>query len=163
MPDFDGTGQIAAGAANRHFMGLRLHRALHVPVIISGGLVHKENGIEAETGLRLLKACGVEEKDILPDAKSRNTAENARFTREICQAKGFRKIILVTSAYHMPRSMLLFRREGIEAVPYPTDYMTNKTLVLDAFAFTPQAYHLNNTSIAMKEYLGILAVQLGLQ
>lgn len=163
VPDFDGTGQIAAGAANRHLMGLRLHRALHVPVIISGGLVHKENGIEAETGLRLLKACGVAEKDILPDAKSRNTAENARFTREICQTKGFRKVILVTSAYHMPRSMLLFRREGIEAVPYPTDYMTNKTLVLDAFALTPQAYHLNNTAIAMKEYLGILAVKAGLQ
>ncbi len=163
VPDFDGEGQVAAGAANRHFMGLRLYRALKLPVIISGGLVFPENGVEAATSIRLLKACGVAEQDLIPDARSRNTAENAKYTKEICQQKGFRKIILVTSAYHMPRSVALFRREGVDVIPYPTDYLTNKNLVLDAFAFTPKAYDLQNTSIVMKEYLGLLAAKTGLQ
>ena len=163
VPDFDGIGQIAAGAANRHIMGLRLYRALQVPVIVSGGPVFDQNGIESETAKRVLAACGVEEKKILPDAKSRNTAENAKFTKEICDRMGFKKVVLVTSAYHMPRSVLLFEREGIEVIPYPTDYMTNKHLVLDAFAFTPQAYNLNVTAIAMREYLGIAAAKAGLQ
>jgi len=163
VPDFDGEGQVSAGAANRHLMGLRLHRALHLPVIISGGLVFPENGIEADSSTRLLKACGVEEKFLIPDAKSRNTAENALFTKEICQQKGFRKVILVTSAYHMPRSVTLFQREGVDVIPYPTDYMTNKNLVTDAFAFTPDFHSLSNSAMAMKEYLGLVAVKAGLQ
>ena len=163
VPDFDGLGQIASGAANRHLMGLRLHRALHVPIIFSGGLVFEENGVEADNAIRLFKACGVAEKDLFPEPKSRNTAENARFTKELCREKGFRKVILVTSAYHMPRSAALFRREGVDFVPYPCDYMTNRDLVTDAFAFTPGHGNLSVTAIAMKEYLGLLAVKAGLQ
>lgn len=161
VPDFDGKGQIAAGAANRHLMGLRLHRALHVPIVFSGGLVFAENGVEADSAVRLFRACGVKEKDLLADAKSRNTVENAKYTKQICSENGFGKVILVTSAYHMPRSVKLFRREGVDVIPYPCDYMTNKELVCDAFAFTPNHSSLSNTAIAIKEYLGILAIEAG--
>ena len=163
VPDFDGTGQVAAGAANRHLMGLRLHRALHVPIIFSGGLVFEENGVEADAAVRLFKACGVADKDLIPEPKSRNTAENAKYTKEICRTKGFGKIVLVTSAYHMPRSVALFRREGVDVIPCPCDYMTNQQLTLDAFAFTPGHGSLSTTAIAIKEYLGLLAVKAGLQ
>lgn len=163
VPDFDGEGQVSMWTANRHFMGLRLHRELKLPMIFSGGLVFEESGAEAETAVRLHKACGVEEKYLLSDAKSRNTVENARFTRQLCQTNGFKKVILVTSAYHMPRSVALFRREGVDVIPCPTDYLTNKTLVLDAFAFTPNHHSVSHAAIAIKEYLGILAVKAGLQ
>ena len=163
VPDFDGEGQVSLWAANRHFMGLRLHRELKLPMIFSGGLVFEESGVEADTAVRLHKACGVEERYLLADAKSRNTAENARFTRQLCQQKGFEKVILVTSAYHMPRSVALFRREGVDVIPYPTDYLTDRTLVLDAFAFTPNHHSVSMTAIAIKEYLGLLAVRMGWQ
>lgn len=163
VPDFDGEGQVSMWAANRHFMGLRLHRALQLPMIFSGGLVFEESGVEAETAVRLHKACGVEEKYLLVDDKSRNTAENARFTKQLCQQNGFQKVILVTSAYHMARSAALFRREGVEVIPCPADYLTNRTLVLDAFAFTPNHNSVSHAAIAMKEYLGILAIKAGLQ
>lgn len=163
VPDFDGEGQISAFAANRHLMGLRLHRVLKLPLIFSGGIVFEENGNEADIFARLLKASGVEDRYLLLDNKSRNTVENARFTKQLCQQKGFQKIILVTSAYHMPRSVALFRREGMDVIPYPTDYMTNQKLVLDAFAFTPNHSSVSLTAIAMKEYLGILALKMGLQ
>ena len=163
VPDFDGEGQVSMWAANRHFMGLRLHRSMQLPMIFSGGLVHKESGVEAYTAVRLHKACGVEEKYLLPDAKSRNTVENVRFTRQLCEQNGFKKVILVTSAYHMPRSVALFRREGVDVIPYPTDYLTNRTLVLDAFAFTPNHHSVSHVAIAIKEYLGMLAVKMGWQ
>lgn len=163
VPDFDGEGQISMWAANRHFMGLRLHRALHLPIIFSGGLVYEESGVEAETAVRLYKTCGVEDKYLLADVQSRNTVENARFTRQLCEQNGFKKIILITSAYHMPRSVTLFRREGVDVIPYPTDYLTNKTLVFDAFAFTPNHHSVSLAAIAIKEYLGILAIKAGLQ
>ena len=71
--------------------------------------------------------------------------------------------MLVTSAHHMPRSVALFRREGVDVIPYPANYMTNKVSVLDAFDFIPNHQSLSNLSSALKEYLGILAVKVGLQ
>ena len=144
-------------------MGLRLHRKLKYPLVLSGGLVFEENGREADIGARLFKASGVEDKYLLLDNISRNTVENARFTSQLCEQNGFKKIILVTSAYHMPRSVALFRREGVDVIPYPTDYLTNRTLVLDAFAFTPNHHSVSHAAIAIKEYLGMLAVKMGWQ
>ena len=163
VPDFNGEGQIFAGAANRYFMGLRLHRELKLPVILSGGPVFPGSGVEASISARLLKACGVEEKHLLIDSQSRNTVENARFTKQLCEKNGFKKVILVTSAYHMPRSVLLFRREGVDVIPYPADYQTNRNLMLDVFAFTPSHRNVSTVARAVKEYLGILAVKAGLQ
>ena len=63
----------------------------------------------------------------------------------------------------MPRSVALFEREGVDVIPYPTDYKTDKKLRLNAFAFTPTADCLYHTAVAVKEYLGLLAVKLGAQ
>jgi uncharacterized SAM-binding protein YcdF (DUF218 family) len=161
--DFDGEGQISADAANRLFMGLRLHKALHLPMILSGGQVFSYSATEADIEYRLLKAGGVEEKFLIKEANSRNTVENARFTGKLCQQHRFDKVILVTSAYHMPRSVMLFEREGVHVVPYPTDYKTDKETVINAFTFVPGIGSLLNTTTALKEYLGIAAVKAGLQ
>lgn len=163
IKDFDGEGQITADAANRLFMALRLHKALRLPIVFSGGLVFTHSANEADAGYRLLKACKVDEKYLIKESKSRNTVENARFTRQLCEQNGFNRVILVTSAYHLPRSVLLFEREGVNAIPYPTDYKTSKDTMLDAFAFVPNIYDLRNTAIAFKEYLGIAAIKVGLQ
>ena len=51
----------------------------------------------------------------------------------------------------------------MHVIPYPTDYKTNQEIAIDAFAFTPPAEAVRTSAIAMKEYLGILAVKLGAQ
>ena len=112
---------------------------------------------------RFLKACGVEEQYLIKEDRSRNTAENAKYVKQICQQRNFDKVILVTSAFHMPRSVAFFEREGVDVIPYPTDYKTSRNTSLNAFAFTPQAENLFHSSIAMKEYLGLLAVKMGWQ
>ena len=89
--------------------------------------------------------------------------ENARFTREFCEQNHFDKVILVTSAYHMPRSVLLFERAGMHVIPYPTDYKTDKDLVLDPFAFVPNIDCLYKSTVALKEYIGITAIRAGWQ
>ena len=163
VKDFDGEGQIAADSANRLFMGLRLHKAFRLPIILTGGQVFASSGTEADIAYRLLQGAGVDEKFLLKENQSRNTVENARFTKQLCGSKGFKQVILVTSGYHLPRSVLIFAREGVDVIPYPTDYKTDKEIAIDAFAFTPSAEAVRNSAIAMKEYLGILAVKLGLQ
>ena len=163
VPDFDGTGQDSESSTVRLAAGLRLHRVLHLPVVYSGGTVIGEKATEASIGLRFLKACGVKEKYLIKEDRSRNTAENAKYVKEICQQRKFEKVILVTSAFHMPRSVAFFEREGVDVIPYPTDYKTSKNLRRNAFDFTPSADCLEHTSIAMKEYLGLLAVKMGWQ
>ena len=163
VPDFDGTGQNSESSTVRVVAGLRLHRMLHLPVVYSGGSVTGDRATEASIGHRFLKACGVEEKYIIMEDRSRNTAENAKYVKQICQQHNFDKVILVTSAFHMPRSVAFFEREGMDVIPYPTDYKTDRNLKRNAFAFTPSADCLYHTSLAMKEYLGLLAVKMGWQ
>ncbi len=163
VKDFDGEGQVSAGAANRVLMALCLHKALQLPIVLSGGQVYSYSASEADVQYRLLKACGVEDKYLIKDAQSRNTAENAKYTKQICAQSSFGKVILVTSAFHMPRSVMLFEREGVDVIPYPTDYQTDKETVFDAFAFVPRIGNLYNAAVAMKEYMGIASVKAGVQ
>ena len=163
VPDFDGTGQIANVADNRFLMGLRLHKAMHIPFIVSGGPGYARTSTEAEIAARTLQACGIKEKDLIKEDRSRNTKENAIFIKEICLQKGFNKVLLVTSAYHLPRSVMLFRREGLDVIPYPSGYRTDEHTGMNAFSFTPSYDALSTSAMAMKEYLGIIAVKTGLQ
>lgn len=163
VPDFDGAGQNSESTTVRLAAGLRLHRALHLPMVLSGGRLFDDKDTEASLEYRFLRACGVEDRDLIKEDKSRNTAENAKFVKPIYQQQKYTKVILVTSAFHMPRSVALFRREGMEVIPYPTDYKTDKTLRRNAFAFTPSADCVYHSSIALKEYLGIMAVKMGWQ
>ena len=163
VPDFDGEGQLSNISASRLLMGLRLHKVLNIPVIISGGTGFSLKIAEAEIAARTLKACGVDEKYIILENKSRNTLENVKLTKILCENNGFKRIILVTSAVHLPRSVMLFQRENVEIIPYPSDYGTNMKTIIDMYTLIPNRFSLNNTASAMKEYLGILAIKLGLQ
>ena len=162
--DFGGIGQIPGGMANRILAGIRLHKALdNAPIILSGGTVFDYTGCEADIEYRVLAACGINEKYLIKEDKSRNTVENARYTHDICKERKFKRLLLVTSAFHMPRSVEIFKREGLEVVPHPTDYRCDKETVYDVFAFVPNAYDLENVALALKEYLGILGLKLNLQ
>jgi len=77
---------------------------------------------EASDGRRLLVALGVDPARIAIETQSRNTDENARFTRDLVQPLAAQRWLLVTSAWHMPRSMALFRKAGFDVVAFPVDY-----------------------------------------
>ena len=125
VPDFDGTGQVGSAAANRFLMALRLQKAKDLPILLSGGTILKGDANESEIEKRMLLSLGVPENKIFMDDKSRNTAENAAFSRQICEHQGWKKPILVTSAFHMPRSVRFFTRQGLDVTPYPCDYHTS--------------------------------------
>ena len=163
VPDFDGAGQNNESSTVRLVAGLRLHRALHLPMVLSGGRLFEDIDTEASLEYRMLKGCGVEEHYLIKEDRSRNTAENAKFVKQICMDHKYNKVVLVTSAFHMPRSVAFFQREGINVIPYPTDYKTDRKLRPDAFAFTPSADCLYHTALAVKEYLGLVAVKMGWQ
>ena len=106
---------------------------------------------------------GMDENKLILENQSRNTVENARNSKIIMQQYDFSRPILITSGFHMPRSMLIFKREGFEPVPYVTDYQLSGKLAWSIFNFVPNNGAFNNSCMAIREYMGILALKAGLQ
>ena len=152
-PDVGGTGTLCSSPSARLLTTVRLYHMLHVPVVLSGGQVYEDSGPEAEIARRILIDMGVPEQDILVENKSINTRENAVFTSRILKDKNLEHPILVTSAFHMNRSVLNFQKEGVDVVPYPTDYMINRQHVFHYNKLMPQASALYMNSLVMQERL----------
>ncbi len=99
---------------------------------------------------------GVPAERITTEDRSRNTAENARFTMRLIAPKPGERWLLVTSAFHMPRAVGSFRAVGFPVIPYPVDYWTTDT----DFDLAPRSEAVENLSrvdLAVKEWIGLAA------
>ncbi|MFD1744506.1 YdcF family protein [Rhizobium helianthi] len=145
-------------AADRYTEALRL--AQHYPqakLLISGGdgsLSGRYEG-EAQVTERFFNTFGIGADRIIKENQSRNTWENTLYTRTALQNAGLTDCLLITSAFHMPRSMALFAKAGISVQPYPVDYRTSGNVKL-GFDFTQPSLNAQNTSTAVREWLGLL-------
>ena len=106
-----------------------------------------------------LQAAGIPSSRILLEPNSRNTYENAIFTRNLVQPKTGDRWLLVTSASHMPRAMGTFRQAGFNVIAYPVDYRTRGTRDLTQ-PFTSLAEGLRRADMAAREWLGLLVYRL---
>lgn len=127
-------------------------------LVFSGGVVYPGTGIEseAEAARRFLAREGFTGRLVLED-KSRTTLENAA---GVAGRLGTGKVILVTSAYHMARSVLAFRRAGLACLPAPTDYKVDRTPASLAWCL-PNMEALRLSWKALHEYLGLAGYWLG--
>ncbi|MBR1730447.1 MAG: YdcF family protein [Selenomonadaceae bacterium] len=153
VPDVDGNGVLCSSPANRLLTAVRLQRKLNVPILLSGGQVFSDTGAEAKIASKVLKSLGVEDKDIIMETKSINTTQNAKFSAEILQQKNLHRPIIVTSAFHMKRAVLNFEQQGIEVIPYPTDYMVTHSPVFHYTKLRPQSEALLFNVMFMQETL----------
>jgi len=158
-PNVHGLGHLSGFAANRLLTCVQLYQVLHVPIIVSGGKVLETTGSEADIAKVILMGMGVPAEKVIIENKSLNTTENARFTKELIEQYHFKQPILVTSAFHMERSVLQFDKVHLAVVPYPTDYQTNVEHKFQPHQLWPSASALLDISLALKEYVGILAVK----
>lgn len=130
-------------------------------VVVTGGngSMTLEGEGDGETAPRLLTALGVEPTRLVLETRSRNTYENAVFTRELVQPRQDETWLLVTSAFHIPRSVGLFRKAGFDVVPWPADYRTagNEPIGL---ARDNVADSMQNLSLGVREWIGLLAYRL---
>jgi uncharacterized SAM-binding protein YcdF (DUF218 family) len=127
-------------------------------VVVSGGtgtLVLEGEG-DADTAPRLLTALGVAPDRLILENRSRNTYENASFTKQMVSPKPGETWLLVTSAFHMPRSMALFRKADFLVQPWPVDYRTSGVEGIGLFRDNP-ADSLQNTTMAIREWIGLVA------
>ena len=120
----------------------------------------KDSGGEAEIAKRVLISMGVKENMVYTDTKALNTRQNAQNIITASKEKGWKRIIVVTSALHMPRAMQNFaavKDSDMEVTAYPCDYLSSGKIVISPFSFVPQAYALDLTAMALKEYLALAA------
>lgn len=151
-PRLPTNSQISATALVRMVEGVRLHKA--VPgskLLVSGGAVF-DPVPEAEVMARIAELLGVKPQDIRLESDARDTAEEAAI---IAKMIGKEKFILVTSAAHMPRSMALFRKRGLQPIPAPADFQVRRTERLPPGWFFPSSSSLNQVQTAVHEYLGL--------
>lgn len=130
-------------------------------IVFSGGsanLISHENK-EADYAEEILVSLGVPKSRLTMERQSRNTYENAIFSKALVMPKEGERWLLVTSAYHMPRSVGLFRKAGFAIESYPVDWSVGG--FSDLISFNNFAlYGLIRTDLAMREWIGMVAYRL---
>jgi uncharacterized SAM-binding protein YcdF (DUF218 family) len=158
-------------SGDRVLYGAQLYREGKAPVVIaSGGRINWRGSGPSESSdmAEILKTLGVPTSAILQDPTSLNTHQNAVNVKKIMKERGIQRVLLVTSAMHMPRSLKIFQRQGIEAIPAPTDFLvtqhdieestnTTEAIVLNLL---PDTDRLDKTTRALKEYIGTVVYRL---
>ncbi len=124
--DFQARGERLSlpdvGTAVRVMEAARVYRlAGSVPVIASGGVTAHSDGAMSEGDMmrRELAELSVPPEQIVSETRSRNTREQAVEVARELRTRGIRRAVLVTSPLHMPRSLALFRAQGVDVIPAP--------------------------------------------
>ncbi|MFT5660937.1 MAG: uncharacterized SAM-binding protein YcdF (DUF218 family) [Sulfurimonas sp.] len=144
------SSQIGNAGIKRSLEGIIIHLKCKDSKIIFTGYEGKTNTANAQMNTDLAIALGVNKDNIITNAKPKDTREEAEFTKTIVGKEPF---ILVTSATHMPRAMMLFESFGLHPIPAPTNFYKS---TFKSYFRLPNVESLKNSQIAMHEYIGII-------
>jgi uncharacterized SAM-binding protein YcdF (DUF218 family) len=133
----------------------RLSKVHQLPVMLVGGSVNNERQSEAELMKHALQTDFAVQSTWLEE-ESKTTFENAKFAKKILKDNSISKVLLVTHAYHMPRAMWSFQEVGITPIAAPTMFYKRNTSEPELVDYIPSAGALNQTRIALHEYIGLL-------
>lgn len=147
-------------AAERFIAGAELLRKFpNARFVFTGGgaAMLLPDTAEAESVQSLLfPALALPTDRLILESKSRNTYENAVFTKELLAPKSNGRWILVQSAFHMPRAVACFRKAGFRLIPWPVDYRTHGMEDVTLF-FAQPSEGLKRVDKAIREWIGLLA------
>ncbi|MBP8951783.1 MAG: YdcF family protein [Armatimonadetes bacterium] len=149
-------------AADRFIEGVILARQYPDAVLVfSGGTssLFDASRLEAPWLAEYAEKLGIPRTQIRAEERSRNTRENATETAAILRAEGRTSLLLVTSAFHMPRSVGCFHQAGLYPIPYPVDFRT-QAAPYDVMSLLPNINNLADASHSIREYWGLLVYSL---
>ena len=135
----------------------RLYRMRRKPIIVSGGHVNPFTPAQDENQIArdYLIQWGVPAEDVIGEERSRDTFESAVEVQKLVKQKGWRRYLLVTSAMHMPRSMLVFSERVPEPIPAPGDFTIGQ-FELTPFDFFPNEGVAPKMFATIHEYAGLV-------
>jgi uncharacterized SAM-binding protein YcdF (DUF218 family) len=149
---------VVAGAADRIIASAALARRYpDARIIFAGGSPNlRSDAREADYAASLFESLGISKERLIMERRSRNTEENAEFSMAIAAPKAGERWLLVTSAYHMPRSVGLFRKAGFAVEAYPVDWRVGGTE--DFLRFTAISLEgLDRINVGLREWMGLAA------
>lgn len=154
-------GQVALNdAAERLTMAAALARRYPAArLVLSGGNGEIVPGAVTEAAVMrtLLVSLGVDAHRLVLEDRSRNTIENAVYSKALAQPQPGQTWLLVTSAAHMPRAVGCFRHVGWDVLPYPVDYQTGRALTPDRFELGDGLALFDH---GVREWVGLVAYRL---
>ena len=156
-PFIDTKNDLSEDAFKRAIGAYKLYLERERPIIFSGYSVRDQIS-EASVAASLLESLGVDRGYIYKEEKSKDTAQNALYTKRLIDKLGINKFCLITSAYHMPRAVFLFERAGFNKtsiIPVPVDFKASHA-PFSFYQLLPTAYWLDVSSKALKEYFGLI-------
>jgi uncharacterized SAM-binding protein YcdF (DUF218 family) len=138
------------------------HRYPRARIIYSGGnpnLVADDASREADYAASVFESLGIPSQRLTMERRARNTEENAGFSKALASPKPGERWLLVTSAYHMPRSVGVFRKAGFVVEPSPADWQTGsgETLLAPSIFVSDG---LERTDTAVREWMGLAAYRI---
>jgi uncharacterized SAM-binding protein YcdF (DUF218 family) len=153
---------VVKAAADRVIAAAAL--ALQYPkarIIFSGGSANliSNDEKEADYAASVFESLGISRERLIMERRSRNTQENAEFSKAIAAPKGGERWLLVTSAFHMPRSVGLFRKSGFAVEPYPVDWRVGGRADLLRFSILPTG-GLDRIDTGVHEWMGLAAYRI---
>jgi uncharacterized SAM-binding protein YcdF (DUF218 family) len=161
-PDLSAAHGLAvfSSSVDRIIAGAALaHRYPNARIVFSGGnanLILSDAAKEADYAISVFESLGIARERLIMERRSRNTRENAEFSKAIAAPKSGERWLLVTSAFHMPRAVGLFRKAGFVVEPYPVDWRVGGGR--DILMFSTRAVGgLDRTDTAVREWLGLAA------
>jgi len=154
-PDYPANAQIGNSSLARLVEGVRLHRLVpESKLLLSGGAVFDPSP-EAVIMAAVARMLGISQDDMVLETQSKDTEQQAIRVRELL---GSEPCVLVTSAVHMPRAMLVFEQVGMRPIPAPVDFSDWMRNNSDPRQFFPGPNELRKVESALHEYLGLLWV-----
>jgi len=155
-PEYEGRDELNHYMMARTLYAAELALKTDAMVYATGGAPLAEDA-EAEGSVmrRWLLRFGLPANRVVSETASLNTWENADYMQKVLSAKGVKRIVLVTSAWHIPRAVWCFRAHGFEVVPAPGDFLTRQT-AYDLRSFLPSWTVLSDSGQALHEYFGLL-------
>lgn len=147
------------GAGDRFIETLRLARKYpQAKILVSGGdgtITQNELG-DAVIAQRMFADFGIAKDRTLDDGDSRTTFENAINTKQLLAANGLSHCLLITSGFHMPRSVGIFRKLDIDVIPWVVDYRSSGQ-EYPGLDFTQPQQNAGLLSTAVREWIGMVA------
>jgi uncharacterized SAM-binding protein YcdF (DUF218 family) len=133
-----------------------LYPAAKVVMTGGGSVLTPGDEREAVAAERLFADFDIAPERLVLEDAALNSEENAQLTRQLLNPQPGEIYLLVTSAFHMPRAVALFRRAGFNVVPWPADYLSGGN---ESFGFkiTQPAENISVSTIALREWVGLLA------
>jgi len=154
-PDLPANAQLHVTALGRLVEGIRIHRLLPNSKLVLSGYSPNNGTSQAAIQNKTALSLGVDEKNMYVQDKPKNTYEEAEgFAKRFGKDN---KLIIVSTATHIPRAVRMFKLQGINAIPAPTNYLVRTGNVGDK-PWWPTVRNIDNLHSVIKEYIAIAAI-----